>query len=337
LRWPQCALYYLFVIRSKRVSRQPLPALALTSEVAALRSGAPVASARWESSLRRLIQAAKTPNPAPSWWNDDLGFFGMVETLMPRTDYWWDGMKRLGKSDPPFFFFQFTLAGWGIFELYDEAPRRVTPGMGFLAVVPSRHRYYLPADSPGWTFGWINVFHPYLIERVSKQIASAGPVVDVEPASAFLANALRLVCGSFRKDFRDRFEVELALFEFVIAYERLAHQLSDPSGERDRLLAAVREWVLSNPSRALNVGALAAEYGMSRSHFSRFFRARTGVTPARFVAQTRVREASRMLLDGHASLKEIAYACGFANPDHFNRVFRRLQHISPGAYRRSIP
>ncbi len=300
-------------------------------------SNAPAPPECWESSLRQLVQASKSQAPEPSWWNKHIGLYGTVETRLARTEYWWDGMNRLGKADSPFFFFQFTLAGWGTFERYEEDPQRMDPGMGFFAVVPSRHRYDLPEDSPGWTFGWINVWHPYLLDRVTKQIALSGPVVRLEPASALLANALRLVCGSFRKDFRDRFEVELGLFDFVIAYERLADRLSDPSGERDRLLEAVRGWVLSNPRRALNVGALAAEHGMSRSHFSRFFRERTGLTPARFVAQTRVREAARMLLEGRASLKQIADACGFANPDHFNRVFRRFQNISPGAYRRSIP
>ena len=103
------------------------------------------------------------------------------------------------------------------------------------------------------------------------------------------------------------------------------------------MLEAVREWVLANPKRPLNVDALAAEYGMSRSHFSRLFRARTGLTPARVVAETRIREAARMLLAGHAPLKQVADACGFVNPNHFNRVFRRFQHISPEAYRRFIP
>lgn len=297
----------------------------------------PVSTRQWEPPLRRLIEAWKKRVPEPSWWTPDLGFFGTVETRNARTDYFWDGMKRSGKADPPFFFLQFTLAGWGTFELYDEAPQRITPGMGFLAVAPSRHRYYLPEGSPGWTFGWINVHHPYLVERVTKQIALNGPVVRITPSSAFLASALRVICGSLTKDFRDRFEVELALFEFVIAYERLAYQLRDPSGERERLLEKVSTWVLADPRRAHNVDALAAEYGMSRSHFSHFFHARTGQTPARFVARTRVQEAARMLLHSHASLKQIADACGFANPDHFNRVFCRFHHTSPGAYRRSIP
>jgi AraC-like DNA-binding protein len=261
----------------------------------------------------------------------------MVETQVAGTKYYWDGTKRFKKGDQPFFFFQFTLAGWGTFERHGEAPQRMTPGLGFFAVVPSRHRYYLPADSPGWTFGWLNVFHPYLIERVLEQIAANGPVVRVSPTSAFIGSALHLMASSVKKDYRDRFEFELALFEFVFAYERLTHQLSDPSNDGERLLVAVRKWVLANPRRATSVDAVAAEYGMSRSHFSHFFRARTGLTPARVLAQTRVQEAARMLLHSPASLKQIADACGFANPNHFNRVFRRFLHTSPGAYRQSRP
>ena len=335
LQSPQCVEDCLFVTRAKLAERQSNTVEALGSDLPAAPCTVPAPPPQWEPPLQELMQAAKARRPAPAWWTDDLKFFATAETRAPRTHYSWDGMRRL--ASPPFFYFQFTLAGWGNFEHEGEPPQRMTPGMGFFAIVPSQHRYFLPKDSPGWTFGWINVYHRYLIERVSKQIAVTGPVVSFEPASAFLASALRVISGCFRKDFRDAFEVELALFEFVIAYERLAHQLSDPSSESDRLLEAVRKWVLVNPKRALNVEALAAEYSMSRSHFSHFFRDRTGQTPARVVAQTRVQEATRMLLHGHASLKQISEVCGFANVNHFNRVFRRFQHVSPGAYRKLIP
>jgi AraC-like DNA-binding protein len=325
----------LFVTRVKQAERQPTAVDTLDSDIAAALRAGPAPPPQWDPPLQQLILATKARNPAPAWWTDALAFYANVECRASGAQYAWDGMRRL--ASPPFFYFQFTLAGWGNFEHEGETPQRMTPGMGFFAVVPSQHRYSLPKDSPGWTFGWVNVYHRYLIERVSKQIAVTGPIVRFEPTSAFLASALRLISGCLRKDFRDPFEVELAIFEFVVAYERLAHQLSDPSSESDRLLEAVRKWVLANPKRALNVESLAAEYGMSRSHFSHFFRARTGQTPARVVAQTRVQEATRMLLHGHVSLKQIAEVCGFANVNHFNRVFRRFQHVSPGAYRKLIP
>ena len=308
----------------------------LTSEVVARPTVGPAPPAEWKQPLRELLDASKAPEPGPSWWTPRNAFFGSVETRLDPATYHWDGMKRLREGDHPLFFFQLTLAGWGHFELYGKSPVRITPGMAFLANVPSEHRYYLPENSPGWTFAWLGIYHPYLCRRVAKQIADTGAVFSVEPKSAFLASAVRLVRGAFRKDFRDRFEVELALFEFVIAYERLAHQQSDPLGERERLLEAVRKRIVGDLTRVPSVESLAREHGMSRSHFSHFFRARTGLTPARFVAETRVREAARMLTQDRASLAQIASACGFANPNHFSRVFRRYQHLTPGAYRSAL-
>jgi AraC-like DNA-binding protein len=84
------------------------------------------------------------------------------------------------------------------------------------------------------------------------------------------------------------------------------------------------------------VDEIAAEYGMTRSHFSHYFRQRTGLTPARFVTETRALEAARLLLQSNTPLKQIADACCFANVNHFSKVFRRFQHTSPGAYRRAL-
>jgi hypothetical protein len=98
----------------------------------------------------------------------------------------------------------------------------------------------LPQGSPGWTFGWIGIYHPYLVRRIEKQVAATGPLLQTSPACRLIAQAIRLVRGAFRKDFRDRFDVELALFEFTIAYERLAQEQRHPEGERERLLDAHR-------------------------------------------------------------------------------------------------
>jgi AraC-like DNA-binding protein len=75
---------------------------------------------------------------------------------------------------------------------------------------------------------------------------------------------------------------------------------------------------------------------MSRSNFSHFFRARTGLTPAHFSTEVRVHEAGRTLLTSRAPLKQIAKAFGFRNPSYFCRLFRLYQHLSPDSYCRTI-
>ncbi len=308
----------------------------LTSDVVASKRPGPPAPPEWTRALKQLTELSRSPTPAPTWWTPRSAYFGSVETRLDPTSYHWDGMKRLGRNDHPLFFFQFTLAGWGEFQRYAQPAQKVAPGTGFFAILPSEHRYYLPKDSPGWTFGWIGIYHPYLLARVIKQVAVTGPLVDTPPDGALTASALRLVRGAIKKDFRDRYAVELALFEFVLAYERWAHEASDSSGERKRLLEAVRAQIVAGLPKAVGVDELAAEYGMSRSHFSHFFQAKTGLTPAKFSTEVRIHEATRLLLHSRAPLKQVADACGFANANHFCKVFRRFQHLSPVAYRDAV-
>jgi AraC-like DNA-binding protein len=302
----------------------------------ASRNPGPKPPAEWASALAELTELSRSPAPAPTWWTPKTAFFGSIETRIDPTSYYWDGMKRLGLRDAPLCFFQLTVAGWGHFQLYGQAPRPVLPGMGFFAVIPSEHRYYLPHDSPGWTFGWIGIYHPYLVERIAKQVLATDPLIQVDPDGPLAAAALRLVRGAIKKDFRDRYDVELALTELVVAFERCLYSSQEGAGECQRLLGEIRNRVVAALPKVIDVHTLANEYGMSRTHFSHFFRSRTGMTPAHFATGVRVQQAARMLLDTHLPLKQIADACGFADANHLCKVFRRFQHLSPASYRRVV-
>jgi AraC-like DNA-binding protein len=243
-------------------------------------------------------------------------------------------MKRATDARRPWAVFQLTLAGFGELELPGVVPQALPEGTAFLVLVPSAHRYYLPQGSPGWTFGWFDVRHPYVVERIARHVGTHGPILDLTPHDPFTAVAVRLIDRVTRREFPDPFEVEGALFEFIVACDRFVHHTRYPTAERERLLAETRDVVLADPRRRLPVDVLAAQRGMSRSNFSHYFKTRTDLTPAAYASAVRIREAARMLLSTQAPLKEIADALGFANVNHFCRVFRRHQHTSPAAYRR---
>lgn len=304
------------------------------ADIVAGRRQGPEPPRPWALLLRRLIDASRAPVEYPSWWTPANAYVGSVETRTDPHSYRWDGITRASKRDEPFAVFQFTFAGLGMFELYGRAPQRVQPGTGFCALVPSRHRYYLPEESPGWTFAWVAIYHPYLVRRIAKQLAATGPLFQATPASPFIRRLVRLTRGAFHKDFRDRFAVEQALFAFALGYERLAHVVPDREGER--LLADLRSRVLAAPRRRIGIELLAREHGMSASAFGHHFRARTGFTPARFMTQARVQLAARLLETTRLPLARIADECGFANVNHFGKVFRRFQQQAAGSYRRSF-
>jgi AraC-like DNA-binding protein len=290
----------------------------------------------WTRSLQQLVELSRTPAPVPSWWTPTTPFFGGVETCTGQSFYEWEDLRRAAPKDSPVFFIQLTLAGCGQLQLDGEKSQRLTPGKALFGVVPSRHKGGLPADSAGWTFGWIGIAHPYLVSRIAKMVALSGPLFDVSPDGALAAGFVRLLRGAIAKDFRDQFDVELALFDFVLTCERWAHDVRNVTSAGQQLLDEVRSRIVANLPKAIGVETLAADYGMSRSHFSHYFHSRTGLTPAHFATEVRIREATRMLLDSRVPLKSIADACGFANANHFCKVFRRFQHLSPGAYRQAM-
>lgn len=79
---------------------------------------------------------------------------------------------------------------------------------------------------------------------------------------------------------------------------------------------------------------IAAELGLSISHFSRAFRMSTGLPPHRWLLRQRVKAAKQLMTVRDLPLSEIAISAGFANQSHFTRVFSQTVGVSPGAWRR---
>lgn len=79
---------------------------------------------------------------------------------------------------------------------------------------------------------------------------------------------------------------------------------------------------------------LAAELmGLSKRTLQRRLREK-GLTYSSLLDQTRYGIAARMIEDPSVKLQEVARFCGYEDPSHFSRAFRRLAGISPSEYRR---
>ncbi|WP_338834641.1 AraC family transcriptional regulator [Bradyrhizobium septentrionale] len=84
----------------------------------------------------------------------------------------------------------------------------------------------------------------------------------------------------------------------------------------------------------LSLQQIAAEFGLSVGHFSRAFRASTGLPPHQWLLRQRVKAAKELMTVRELPLAEIAISAGFANQSHFTRVFSAAVGISPGLWRR---
>jgi AraC-like DNA-binding protein len=110
----------------------------------------------------------------------------------------------------------------------------------------------------------------------------------------------------------------------------------DVTGLAPWRLRRVLDYLDSRLPDRVELGDLAELAGLSSSHFSRAFKASTGMAPYQWQLHARIRQAQAQLLDTDASLDEIAEATGFADAVHFGRTFRKLIGAAPAAWRREL-
>ncbi|WP_077963065.1 helix-turn-helix domain-containing protein [Ensifer adhaerens] len=79
--------------------------------------------------------------------------------------------------------------------------------------------------------------------------------------------------------------------------------------------------------------AYARELGLSQTHLNRITRAVTGLSAHEMISRKLMGEAKRELVFTRASVQEISFRLGFADPAYFSRFFLRQTGMTPRAWR----
>jgi AraC-like DNA-binding protein len=85
--------------------------------------------------------------------------------------------------------------------------------------------------------------------------------------------------------------------------------------------------------RTVRLAEAAELVDMAETAFSRFFKAKTGITFVDYLNDIRIGHASRMLIDTTAPISEIASECGFTSISNFNRIFKKQKGFVPKDFR----
>lgn len=146
----------------------------------------------------------------------------------------------------------------------------------------------------------------------------AGDQIDLQLAAGALIQALAaFVSGRTAR----RAEVEWALASGPV--RAALGILDDYWRERGRL-------------EPLPLAQLARAVGVSRQHLVRAFGRELGHPPQEAVRRLRLARAADLLARTDLAVAEVADACGFDDPFHFSRAFRRLHGVAPRTFRERL-
>ena len=94
--------------------------------------------------------------------------------------------------------------------------------------------------------------------------------------------------------------------------------------------------MLDNYPYNLKLEAYATLANMSLSTFKRSFNALFGESPGRWISHKKIALSKQFLIASDKTVTEIAYDCGFEDPSHFIKVFKKIENTTPLIYRKSL-
>lgn len=104
--------------------------------------------------------------------------------------------------------------------------------------------------------------------------------------------------------------------------------------EDEAFMARVMTFVEAHLGDAdVNIGDMAEAAATSKSGLNRKMKSLTGLTPADFMREARIKRACQLLKSSETAVADIAYQCGFTDPKYFSKCFRNTLGCSPSEYR----
>lgn len=208
-----------------------------------------------------------------------------------------------------------------------------------------RHMHFAPADIELWGYTAdarfvkdvsLSFDMPTLCERL--QIPSGTGLLDV-PRLRFTDDRVWSLAKLLAEAVQDPDPGAQLYGDSLIA--AIAARLLEPPRTADRPAAGLSPRQLRDaimfldsqlPAR-VDLATLSALADLSQSHYSRAFKASTGVAPYQWQLRARIERAKDLLMNTSRSLDHVAEATGFADAVHFGRVFRKVTGSTPAAWR----
>jgi AraC family transcriptional regulator, arabinose operon regulatory protein len=204
--------------------------------------------------------------------------------------------------------------------------REVPLGPERIVLLPDHHRCDFCETRPAPTF-WLHFSHPRRpVPRQPIPIELAPSRTEMDLIGDLRALFERRRGGENRERI---FRLSIALLQVVLSRPEIRWLKEKP----ESLLQTVR-FIEQHHAEPIYNPQLARLANMSTTGFVEEFRRCQGVTPARFIAQVRIRETCNLLSNTALSLDEIAEKTGFPNRAYLSRVFKRVTGESPAHFRR---
>ncbi len=125
--------------------------------------------------------------------------------------------------------------------------------------------------------------------------------------------------------------IKASIHALVVAVNKLPQVKNDKDIMDDRLIQMIN-YIQAN-YQTITLEDMAETFHLSTPYLSKYIKDKSGKTFGEQVAAIRLKRAKTLLKNGNMTVENIAYSIGYANVEHFSRIFKKTFGMTPTEYR----
>lgn len=204
-------------------------------------------------------------------------------------------------------------------------------------LMPGVWHTYKPLENSGWNEYWIG-FKGEIINRIVDEgfFINRPPVFNIGLNERIVDLYLKAIeiAAEERAGYQQALSGIVMHILGLMYYRDKTRDFEDE--ELIRKMNKAKVFMRESLYKNITPEDVAKELNISYSGFRRAFKEFTGTSPSKYMIELKLNEAKLLLSTTSQSVKEIAYALNYENPDYFPVFFKKRTGLTPVEYRNSV-
>lgn len=211
---------------------------------------------------------------------------------------------------------------------------------GDCAFLDCRQPYFHQTDADNlWQLKWAHFYGSNMNGIYDKYLQRGGmPCFRSQRPQEYqeILNELHAIAAS------DLYIRDMKIYEKLTALLCLLMEESWNSSARSPQIHArskceiqsIKDYIDQHYIEKISLDDLARIFYINKFHLTRVFKMNYGISINSYIQQLRITQAKRLLRFSDMPVQAVAQACGIDDANYFSRMFRKIENVSPGEFRR---
>ncbi|SFH87552.1 AraC family transcriptional regulator [Pisciglobus halotolerans] len=256
------------------------------------------------------------------WYVQEVG---TLKSLKPHTSQ---------RESLDSFLFMIVLSGKGTFT-YDEKKSYLKTNDIIFINCQKKYSHRSSSTDP-WELIWVHFNGPLIYNYYKLFQKKRGSVIFHSESSLALKEILLQLIESVASENPDSELLSSHLLNTLVTKSLTISEQSmrDDVKSSSKKIFQIKKYIDEHFKEKLTLDNLSHDFYVSKYHMSREFKTTFGTTINNYIINRRTTLAKELLRFTDKSIEEIGQECGINDNSYFNKLFQKVEKLSPSEYRK---